>query len=142
MQMAGLSIKKEEEDLYTNKRRNIKQAAGGFKKKHSQGDENFGSKGASKNQNSDRNFERKCYNCGNKGYYWYKKQFVTSNIATSTSNKKSEDFWDAEAFFAIEEEDLALPSNISESIDHQNEWIVHSGCANHMIGDNKSCKIH
>lgn len=33
--MAGLSIKKEEEDLYTNKRRNIKQAAGGFKKKHS-----------------------------------------------------------------------------------------------------------
>ncbi|KAH0720607.1 hypothetical protein KY285_005428 [Solanum tuberosum] len=33
-QMAGLSIKNEEEAIYTNKSRNIKQAAGGFKKKH------------------------------------------------------------------------------------------------------------
>ncbi|KAH0722906.1 hypothetical protein KY290_005570 [Solanum tuberosum] len=56
-QMAGLSIKNEEEAIYTNKSRNIKQAACGFKKKHFQGDENFRSRGVSKNQKNDRRFE-------------------------------------------------------------------------------------
>ncbi|XP_015169873.1 uncharacterized protein [Solanum tuberosum] len=65
--MAGPSIKNEEEALYTNKRRNIKQATGGFKKKHFQGDENFCSRGVSKNEKNDRKFEGKCYNCGKKG---------------------------------------------------------------------------
>ncbi|OIT03777.1 hypothetical protein A4A49_43473, partial [Nicotiana attenuata] len=66
---------------------------------------------------------------------WSKKKSVESNAATSNSNEKSEEDWDAEAFFAREEEDLALITTISESIDHENDWIVDSGCANHMTGD-------
>ncbi|XP_049399895.1 uncharacterized protein LOC125863980 [Solanum stenotomum] len=66
---------------------------------------------------------------------WFKKQPVESNAATSNTKKNSEDVWDAEAFFAIEEEDLPLTTTISKSIDHENDWIVDSGCANHMTGD-------
>ncbi|KAG5617772.1 hypothetical protein H5410_017596 [Solanum commersonii] len=66
---------------------------------------------------------------------WFKKQPVESKAATSNPNKNSEDVWDAEAFFAIEEKDLALTTTISKSIDHENDWIVDLGCANHMTGD-------
>ncbi|KAH0742848.1 hypothetical protein KY290_030841 [Solanum tuberosum] len=54
---------------------------------------------------------------------WFKKQPVESNVATSNPNENSEDVWDAEAFFAIEEEGLALTTTISKSIDHENDWI-------------------
>ena len=38
---------------------------------------------------------------------WFKKKSAESNTATSTS-KDHEDDWDAEAFLAMEEEELAL----------------------------------
>ncbi|KAG5581352.1 hypothetical protein H5410_051979 [Solanum commersonii] len=66
---------------------------------------------------------------------WFKKHPVESNAATSNPNENSEDVWDAEAFFAIEKEDLALTTTISKSIDYENDWIVDSGCENHMAGD-------
>jgi len=102
-QMAGLSVKNEEEALYTNKSRNIKhQSAGGSTKKSFQRVENFRSKGVPKNQKNDKRFEGKCYNCRKKGHMekdcWFKKQSVESNAATSNSNEKSEDVWDAENF--------------------------------------------
>ncbi|KAH0732943.1 hypothetical protein KY289_004131 [Solanum tuberosum] len=141
-QMAGLSVKNEEEAFYTNKSRNIKhQSASGSKKKSFQRDEIFCSKGVPKNQKNEKRFEGKCYNCGKKSHMekdcWFKKQPVESNAATSNPKENSEDVWDAEAFFAIEEEDLAFTTTISKSIDHENDWIVDSGCANHMTGDKK-----
>lgn len=39
---------------------------------------------------------------------WTKKKHVKSNTATSSSKENSEDGWDAEALFAIEEEELAF----------------------------------
>jgi len=124
--MARLSVKNEEEELYTNKSKNIKHhASGGYKKKNSHENGNFHSRGVSNNLRNDKRFEGKCYNCGKKGHMekdcWFKKQFVESNTTTSNSNEKSEDVWDAEACFATEEEDLALASTISESIDHEND---------------------
>ncbi|KAG5629427.1 hypothetical protein H5410_001144, partial [Solanum commersonii] len=142
--MAGLSIKNDEEALYTNKSRNIKQAAGGFKKKHFHGDEC--SRGVSKNQKNDRRFEGNCYNCGKKGHMekdcWFKKQSVEINTTTSNSNEKSEDVWDAEAFFAIEEKDLELSSTILNQLIMKMTgsliWVVQII----WLVINKSCRIH
>ncbi|XP_042443979.1 filament-like plant protein 7 [Zingiber officinale] len=65
---------------------------------------------------------------------WSKKRFVQSNTVTSNSKENSEDDWDAEALMATEEKDLALTTT-SEQIDYKNDWIVDSGCSNHMTGD-------
>ncbi|KAA8537136.1 hypothetical protein F0562_029638 [Nyssa sinensis] len=59
------------------------------------------------------------------------KKFVESNAATS----KTEEEWDVEALFATEEEELALTATISDQIDYEKDWIVDSGCSNHMPGD-------
>ncbi|KAE8705491.1 PLAC8 family protein [Hibiscus syriacus] len=66
---------------------------------------------------------------------WTKKRPVESNIATSSSNENSEDGWDAEALFAMEEEELALNVTTPERIDYENDWIVDLGCSNYMKGD-------
>ena len=79
-------------------------------------------------------FEGKCYNCGKKGHmakdYWSKKGLVESNAATS----KSEDEWDAQAFFAAIGES-AFIATTSKQIDYEKDWIIDSGCSNHMTGD-------
>ncbi|KAK3014222.1 hypothetical protein RJ639_008967 [Escallonia herrerae] len=59
---------------------------------------------------------------------------MESNTTTSNTKEKSEDDWDAEALFAAEEE-LALTASTFEQIDYENDWIVDSGCSNHMTGD-------
>ncbi|KAK2970631.1 hypothetical protein RJ640_017008 [Escallonia rubra] len=56
---------------------------------------------------------------------------MESNATTSNTKEKSEDDWDAEALFAAEEE-LALTATTFEQIDYENDWIVDSGCSNHM----------
>uniref|UniRef100_A0A2N9H439 Uncharacterized protein n=1 Tax=Fagus sylvatica TaxID=28930 RepID=A0A2N9H439_FAGSY len=66
---------------------------------------------------------------------WTKKKPVESNTATSSSKENSEDGWDAEALFATEEKELALTVTTPEQIDYKNDWIVDSGCSNHMTGD-------
>nr|DAD23742.1 TPA_asm: hypothetical protein HUJ06_025205 [Nelumbo nucifera] len=140
--MGGISLKGEEEALYVNKsRRNSKQHTFGGSKKNDdkarnhQGEGSACTGGASKNHGNGRKFEGKCYNCGKKGYMakacWSKKKPVESNVATS----KSEEEWDAEALFAAEEEELALIATISEHIDYEKDWIIDSGCSNHMTGD-------
>ncbi|GMI95080.1 hypothetical protein HRI_003177300 [Hibiscus trionum] len=62
---------------------------------------------------------------------WSKKKSIESNVVTSNSEEE----WDAEAFFAVEEEDLALTATMLDKIDYENDWIIDSGCSNHMIGD-------
>ncbi|KAM1447027.1 hypothetical protein ACFXTO_006171 [Malus domestica] len=66
---------------------------------------------------------------------WTKKEPVESNTVTSSSKENSEDGWDAEALFVTEEEELALTVTTQEWTDYKNDWIVDSGCSNHMKGD-------
>ncbi|KAE8725578.1 PLAC8 family protein [Hibiscus syriacus] len=66
---------------------------------------------------------------------WTNKKSVESNTATSSSKENSEDGWDAEALFAMEEEELALIVTKPERIDYENDWIVDLSCSNHMTGD-------
>ncbi|KAE8729828.1 PLAC8 family protein [Hibiscus syriacus] len=93
-QMGGVSLKGEEEVLYT---------------RHFQA-----------NCSKSRKFDGKCYNCRKMGHIekecWTKKKHVESNTTTSSSKENSEDGWDAEALFAMEEEELALIKlqNLSE----------------------------
>ncbi|KAE8724613.1 tir-nbs resistance protein [Hibiscus syriacus] len=145
-QMGGVSLKGEEEALYTSKSRgNFQRYTGNGSKKDGDKVKNYQGKGgphsggASKNRGNSRKFDGKCYNCGKMGHMakdcWTKKKPVESNTATSCSKENSEDGWDAEALFATEEEELALTITTPERIDYKNDWIVDSGCSNHMTGD-------
>lgn len=151
-QMGGISLKGEEEALYTNKSKgSFKQYIGGGSKrdgdkaKGHQGEGSFRPSEAPKFQGNNgqskqnRKFEGKCYKCGKKGHMakdcWSNKKSAESNAAISNSKEKCEDEWDAEACFALEEEELALSVTTFERIDYENDWIVDSGCSNHMTGD-------
>lgn len=78
-------------------------------------------------------FEGQCFNCKKKGHMArdckLKSRVVESNAATF----KVEDEWDAEAFF--KEEDVAFTAITSNQIDYEKDWIVDSGCSNHMTRD-------
>jgi transposase InsO family protein len=145
-QMGGVSLKGEEEALYTSKTRGtFKRNTGGESKKDGdkvkshQGKGGSHPGGVSKNRGNSRKFDGKCYNCGKMGHMakdcWTKKKPVESNTATSSSKENSEGGWDAEVLFAMEEEELALTVTTPEQIDYKNDWIVDSGCSNHMTGD-------
>ncbi|KAE8676544.1 hypothetical protein F3Y22_tig00111584pilonHSYRG00119 [Hibiscus syriacus] len=135
-QMGGVSLKGEEEALYTSKSRGTFQryTGNGSKKdgdkvKNYQGKEGPHSGGASKNRGNSRKFDGKCYNCGKMGHMakdcWTKKKPVESNTATSCSKENSEDGWDAEALFATEEEELALTTRKNETSDLWHMWLGH-----------------
>ncbi|KAG6473290.1 hypothetical protein ZIOFF_067204 [Zingiber officinale] len=143
-QMGRLSLKDEEEALYTNKNKgNFKRHTGGSKKDRDKGKSyhgNGGSRpgGASKNYGDRKQISGECYNCGKVGHMakdcWSKKRFVQSNTATSNSKENCEDDWEAEALMATEEKDLALTTT-PEQIDYKNDWIVDSSCSNHMTDE-------
>ncbi|KAF2320714.1 hypothetical protein GH714_030269 [Hevea brasiliensis] len=114
-QMGGVSLKGEEEALYTIKSR------GTYK-------QNVIS-GSKRNDKKKGHMAKAC---------WSKKRSVESNTATSNTKEKNKDDWDAEAFFAAEEEKLGLTITTSEQIDNDNDWIIDSGCSNHMTGMKKN----
>jgi hypothetical protein len=60
-------------------------------------------------------------------------KFIESNAVTS----KIKDEWDAEVLFVTEEEKdkLAFTTTLSDQINYEKDWIVDSGCSNHMTGD-------
>lgn len=145
-QMAGVSLKGEEEALYTSKNKGtFKQNNGsrfkndGDKEKVHQGTGDSRPGGDSKNRSHNRKFNGECYNCGKMGHMakdcWSKKKSVESNAATSGAKENCQDGWDAEALFAMEEEELALTATTPGRIDYENDWILDSGCSNHMTGD-------
>ncbi|KAE8668864.1 tir-nbs resistance protein [Hibiscus syriacus] len=151
-QMGGVSLKGEEEALYTSKSRGTFQRyTGSGSKKDGDKVKNYQGKGAphsgeaSKNRGNSGKFDGKCYNCGKMGHMakdcWTKKKPVESNTPTSSSKENSEDGWDVEALFATEEEELALTVTTPERIDYKNDWIVDSGCSNHMTAGNSRLPI-
>ncbi|KAE8676518.1 PLAC8 family protein [Hibiscus syriacus] len=126
-QMGGVSLKGEEETLYTSKSRGTFQwytgngsKKDGDKAKNYQGNRGPHSGEASKNCGNNIKFDGKCYNCGKMGHMekdcWTKKKPVESNTTTSSSKENSEDGWDVEALFTTEEEDQLSRSckNLSE----------------------------
>ncbi|XP_023763067.2 retrovirus-related Pol polyprotein from transposon TNT 1-94 [Lactuca sativa] len=111
-QMGGITLKSEEEALYTSKsRRNFKPPSKEGYKNADKGKSQPGTSQPWRSQKTDnkssrgRRFEGNCNNCGKWGHMfkdcWSKKKSVESNVVTS--KKEVEDEWDAEALFAIEE---------------------------------------
>ncbi|KAF3639920.1 tir-nbs resistance protein [Capsicum annuum] len=146
-QMGGVSLKNKEEALYANKGKwNSKQRKNDGSKKNndeSKGHQGEGSTregGGSKKYENKKRFEGKCYKYGKKGHMVKtcrsKKKSVKGNVVTSNSEEE----WDAEAFFAAEEDELALTVTIFSKIDYENDWIVDSGCSNRMTGDKDKLK--
>ncbi|KAH7838943.1 hypothetical protein Vadar_033002 [Vaccinium darrowii] len=191
--MAGVSIKNEEEALYSNNKK-----GGHYRQQNKTGRQSNGKPknredgtkpqhgrsprigGVQPNCNTDeRRFFGKCYNCGKKGHFQkncpFKKKLAEGNLVTSKNHQEdSEEEWDLQASFAMfgptegdcseEEIDFDEPleqSNIvteevcassivikkSETtlaavsnrgaINYNDDWIVDSGCSNHMTGDKK-----
>lgn len=145
-QMGGVSLKGEEEAFYTSKSRgNFKRHTGngskkdGDKVKSHQGKGCSHLGGASKNRDNSRKFDNECYNCKKIGHVvkdcWTKKKHFESSTATSSSKENSEDGWDAEALFTMQEEERALTVTTLERINYKNDSIVAPSCSNHMTGD-------
>nr|KAJ0206902.1 hypothetical protein LSAT_V11C500256870 [Lactuca sativa] len=110
--MGGITLKSEEEALYTSKsRRNFKPPSKEAYKNADKGKSQLGTSQPWRSQKIDnksswgRRFEGNCNNCGKWGHMtkdcWSKKKSVESNVVTS--KKEVEDEWDAEALCAIEE---------------------------------------
>ena len=73
-----------------------------------------------------------------------KKKIAESNAVTSQAKSISEEEWDEEACCATIDPNLQSTSNVvenevlafhAEEINYENDWIVDSGCSNHMTGD-------
>ena len=109
-QMGGITLKSEEEALYTTKSRSksrssTKRGYNGDKRRSHQGTAQPERAQKNDNNNSkEKRFKGICYNCGKKGDMsrdcWSKKKSVESNMASS--NMEMEE-WDAEVLYAIEE---------------------------------------
>ncbi|KAK3119631.1 hypothetical protein QOZ80_9AG0673040 [Eleusine coracana subsp. coracana] len=82
---------------------------------------------------------------------WLPKKRFEGNMATTTMKKEketpvSEEEWDTEAGFSLEvdeeelEEDMEAPSfaaTTTPALNYKEDWIVDSGCSNHMTNDYK-----
>ncbi|KAI3509833.1 hypothetical protein L1887_25356 [Cichorium endivia] len=148
-QMGNITLKSEDEALYTSKsRRNFKPIAkGGYKnidkeKCHQGTTQPWRTQKTDHKSSRGKRFEGNCNNCGKWGHMskdcWSKKKSIESN--TATSKKEIEDEWDAEALYAMEENELALMATMREHIDYEKDWIIDSGCSNHMTGDQKKLR--
>ncbi|XP_076925567.1 uncharacterized protein LOC143588461 [Bidens hawaiensis] len=83
---------------------------------------------------SGKRFPYKCYTCGKHGHmskYFPGKSADERNAATV----REEVAWDAEVYFTTEEHVMALTANTETEDNSLDDWIVDSGCSNHMSGE-------
>lgn len=77
------------------------------------------------NLKKNKKFDRKCYNYRKKSHmakdWWSKKRIYEGNVVTSNPDKWSDDEWDLEASFSIEEEEMALIAIVPGWIDYEND---------------------
>ncbi|TYK03493.1 putative mitochondrial protein [Cucumis melo var. makuwa] len=75
-----------------------------------------------------------------------KKKIAESNAVTSQTESISEEKWDAEACCATIDPNPQSTSNVvenevlalhAEEVNYENDWIVDSGCSNHMTRDKR-----
>nr|CAD1841788.1 unnamed protein product [Ananas comosus var. bracteatus] len=139
-QMAGVSLKTEEEALFSSRRkgratggpRNVKPLKEFSGSKQRLGESHLtGGVHNQKEKNTwqfkgDKRRSGKCYNCGKKGHFardcWHNKKQVQGNMATSGDHQaayKSEEEWDAQAFFAIMESEENCHSDKEEALEEQ-----------------------
>lgn len=76
---------------------------------------------------------------------------MEGNTATASHEvENSEEEWDFQATYAVdssqescnnggeEQEEMALVAVSDQFINYDNDWIVDSGCSNHMTGDERN----
>lgn len=144
--MGGGTDKTTEEVLYAEKSRtkykggssqNFKKDKDKAKSSDSQGrgrDPNKGDKGKGRYHNKRSSF--KCYNYGGKNH-------IARNCPTklveegNAATIQEEEPWDAEALMAQVGEDDVLNDTTTDESNKLDEWIVDSGCSNHMTGEKK-----
>ena len=69
---------------------------------------------------------------------WSKKEFVERDVASSNMDMDEE--WDTTTICVIEEDKIAFMVMMGEHVDCKDDWIIDSGCSNHMT-DNQSSTI-
>ncbi|XP_076930464.1 uncharacterized protein LOC143595303 [Bidens hawaiensis] len=78
----------------------------------------------------------KCYNCGMQGHIAkYYTASATEEVNAATTQNQTEEPWDAEAHYAGIEEVHALMATVKPALNLLNDWIVDSGCSNHLTGE-------
>ncbi|GKV12767.1 hypothetical protein SLEP1_g23879 [Rubroshorea leprosula] len=119
-----------------------------------QQDRSYHSGGAQEGQevesSSSNSYKRRndlCFNCGKRGHFAkdckYKKCLVQGNVATSRKEENhSEEEWDMQASCAtveieveVEANQVALSTSNQSRVDYSKNWIIDSGAASHMTGD-------
>nr|DAD45049.1 TPA_asm: hypothetical protein HUJ06_003279 [Nelumbo nucifera] len=149
--MASVSIKETEEALLTRKKGPSRRPKPQKPTKFYQQKESYQQRGTSQQYKSNRR-NVICYNCSEKGHYacecWYnKRKPAKGNTTTSTSQqgeKGSGEECEAKASYCIIDpnehgcsiEDYSKVSTPNPGgVDYSQDWIVDSGCSNHMAGD-------
>lgn len=145
-QMGGATVRTDDEALYAEKSKGKYKSQSKKKsdksKHHEQRktsckfDKGESSEDKTKSNRSHKRFPFRCNNCGRRGHMardCRSENVEEGNAATS----QVEETWDAEAFYAQDQEEVAFNATVESRGNKFEEWIVDSGCSNHMTGEHE-----